>query len=196
MLTPVEIENKVFKSGGLGYDKKDVDVFMREVADSYSEVYKEKLELEDKMNVLNEALGRYKSIEKTMQKALILAEKTAEEEKAAALVNARQIENDAVFKAQNILSDARRELDGIKKQILTMRQIYETYKVNFKNLANAQIELLNSDSFNVTFSDEALDDTDMSPMQPVEREEVPDADTAADFSLPEGFDFINPESVN
>ncbi len=194
MLTPVEIENKVFKSGGLGYDKKDVDVFMREVADSYSEVYKEKLELEDKMNVLNEALGRYKSIEKTMQKALILAEKTAEEEKAAALVNARQIENDAVFKAQNILSDARRELDGIRKQILTMRQIYETYKVNFKNLANAQIELLNSDSFNVTFSDEAIDDADMSPMQPVEREEVPDADT--DFNLPEGFDFINPESVN
>ena len=89
MLTPVEIENKVFKSGGLGYDKKDVDVFMREVADSYSEVYKEKLELEDKVNVLNEALGRYKSIERTMQKALILAEKTAEEEKVAALVNAR-----------------------------------------------------------------------------------------------------------
>ena len=25
MITPIEIQNKVFKSGGLGYDKKDVD---------------------------------------------------------------------------------------------------------------------------------------------------------------------------
>ena len=25
MLTPVEIQNRAFKSGGLGYDKKDVD---------------------------------------------------------------------------------------------------------------------------------------------------------------------------
>ena len=29
MLTPVEIQSKTFKSGGLGYDKKDVDAFMQ-----------------------------------------------------------------------------------------------------------------------------------------------------------------------
>ena len=31
MLTPVEIQNRGFKSAGLGYDKKDVDVFMSEI---------------------------------------------------------------------------------------------------------------------------------------------------------------------
>ncbi|MBP5533487.1 MAG: DivIVA domain-containing protein, partial [Lachnospiraceae bacterium] len=35
MLTPVEIQAKTFKSGGLGYDKKDVESFMREVTRSY-----------------------------------------------------------------------------------------------------------------------------------------------------------------
>ena len=33
MLTPVELQNKTFKSGGLGYDKKDVEQFFREVTD-------------------------------------------------------------------------------------------------------------------------------------------------------------------
>ncbi len=189
MLTPVELENKVFKSGGIGYDKKDVDVFMREVADSYEEIYKEKIELEEKVNTLTESLGRYKSIEKTMQKALILAEKTAEEEKAAALTNARQIENDAVFKAQSILSDARKELDGIKRQILTLRQRYETYRLNFKNLASAQIELLNSDSFQLNDSGSDFSDADMEVLSVpanAETDHAPD-----NFSLPEGFDFIN-----
>ena len=31
MITPIEIQSKTFKSGGLGYDKRDVDTFLREV---------------------------------------------------------------------------------------------------------------------------------------------------------------------
>ena len=68
MLTPVEIQNRVFKSGGLGYYKKDVDSFMKEIVDSYELLYREKMELSDKVNVLNDALQNYKTIEKTMQK--------------------------------------------------------------------------------------------------------------------------------
>ena len=152
MLTPVEIQNKVFKVLGLGYDKKDVDSFIEDVVDSYEEVYRDKVELEDKVSELEEALSHYRTIEKTMQKALILAEKTAEETKASAIENARQIENDAVTKSQIILSDARRELEKINQQIINMNQTFETYKINFKNLANAQIELINSDSFNISAS--------------------------------------------
>ncbi len=152
MLTPVELQNKVFKAVGLGYDKKDVDSFIQDVTDSYEEVYRSKVELEDKVSELEEALKHYRSIEKTMQKALILAEKTAEETRANAIENARQIENDAVTKSQIILSDARRELEKINQQIINMNQTFETYKINFKNLANAQIELINSDSFNISAS--------------------------------------------
>jgi cell division initiation protein len=152
MLTPVEIQNKAFKALGLGYDKKDVDSFLEDVVDSYEEVYRDKVELEDKVSELEEALNHYRAIEKTMQKALILAEKTAEETKANAIENARQIENDAVTKSQIILSDARRELEKINQQIINMNQTFETYKINFKNLANAQIELINSESFNISAS--------------------------------------------
>jgi cell division initiation protein len=152
MLTPVELQNKTFKAVGLGYDKKDVDSFIQDVTDSYEEVYRSKVELENKVAELDDALNHYRLIEKTMQKALILAEKTAEETKATAIENARQIENDAVTKSQIILSDARRELERINQQIVRLNQTFETYKINFKNLANAQIELLNSDSFSISAS--------------------------------------------
>lgn len=153
MLTPVEIQNRVFKSGGLGYDKKDVDSFMKEIEDSYEMLYREKMEMADRVNVLNEALQNYKTIEKTMQKALLLAQKTAEETQEAALKNAHAIEKEALTKAEIIISDARREMEMVHQKTVQLLQQYEKYKLQFKNLAAAQIELLETDSFQINIMD-------------------------------------------
>jgi len=153
MLTPVEIQNKVFKSGGLGYDKKDVDVFMKEIVDSYEILYREKMELNDKVSVLNEGLQYYKTIEKTMQKALLLAEKTAEETQENAMRTARNIEKEAMTKAEILISDARRELEMVHQKTVQLVQQYEKYKLQFKNLAAAQIELLETDGFQIQIMD-------------------------------------------
>ncbi len=149
MLTPVEIQSKTFKSGGLGYDKKDVDSFIREVCKSYENVYRENMELKDKLAVLNEGIQYYKSIEKTMQKALVLAEKTAEETKVAANKDAKRIEKEAAAKANIMLADAKNELDRLHSQTIALIQQYEKYKVQFKNLAKAQIELIESDAYSI-----------------------------------------------
>jgi len=153
MLTPVEIQNRAFKSGGLGYDKKDVDSFMKEVVDSYETLYREKMELTDKVSVLNDALQNYKTIEKTMQKALMLAQKTAEETQETALRNAHAIEKEAMTKSEIIVSDARRELERIHQKTVQLCQQYEKYKLQFKNLAAAQIELLETESFQIHMMD-------------------------------------------
>lgn len=149
MITPIEIQNKVFKSGGLGYDKKDVDAFMQEILDNYEMLYREKMEMNDKINVLSEGLQYYKTIEKTLQKALVLAERTAEETKSNAMKNALLIEQEAVSKANVILEDAKRELEQIRKQTVELVRQYDMYKAKFKSLATAQTELLDSQSFSI-----------------------------------------------
>lgn len=149
MLTPIEIQTKSFKSGGLGYDKREVDQFMREVLSSYEILYRENMELKDKISTLTQGIQYYKTIEKTLQKALILAEKTAEDTKTAALKNAKNIENEALTKSQLVVADARNELKHIRSQTLLLLQQYESYKAQFKSLAAAQIELLESESFSI-----------------------------------------------
>lgn len=149
MLTPIELQNKNFKSGGLGYDKRDVDQFFAEVNNSYMRLYSENIDLKDKIAVLNNALQQYKAMEKTLQKALVLAEKTAEDTKEAAIRNARHIEKEAVTKAQIIMADARNELDHLHTQTLDMLKQFEKYKAQFKSLAAAQLELLESDSYSL-----------------------------------------------
>ena len=149
MLTPVEMQGKTFKSGGLGYDKKDVEAFFRAVTKDYETLYRENMELKDKVAVLNEGIQYYKSIEKTIQKALVLAEKTAETTKEAANKEAKNIEKEAKVKANIMLADARNELESLHNKTIALTQQYEKYKLQFKNLAKAQIEMLETDAFSI-----------------------------------------------
>ena len=152
MTTPIEIQSKTFKSGGLGYDKKDVDSFLRDVLKSYETIYRENMELNDKVAVLTEGIQYYKTIEKTLQKALVLAERTAEETKSAAMDKAKAIEREATARAQLIVADAKNELEHIHNQTIQLIQQYEKYKVQFKNLAAAQMELIQSEAFNISLA--------------------------------------------
>lgn len=148
MITPIEIQSKSFKSG-MGYSKADVDSFIQTVAADFESMYRENLELKDKINILNDGINHYKSIEKSLQKALVLAEQTAEETINSAKSNATVIEQEAILKAQSIVADAKIELDHVHTKTIELIQQYEKYRSQYKALAKAQVELLESDSFNI-----------------------------------------------
>ena len=112
-------------------------------------MYKENVELSDKINVLSEGIQYYKTIEKTLQKALVLAQRTSDETKEAAEREARAIEQEARAKAELILADAQRDLDLLHAKTVNLVQQYELYKAQFKQLAAAQLEVLSSESFQI-----------------------------------------------
>lgn len=148
MLTPIDVQAKIFKSG-MGYSKADVDSFLTNLYADYGTLYKENMELKDKTNLLNESLNRYKDIEKSLQKALVLAETTSEETIASGKTNAAVIEQEARVKAEAIVADAKQELENIRSMTVELVQKYESYKSQYKALASAQMELLSSDAFNI-----------------------------------------------
>lgn len=172
MLTPIEIQGKTFKSGR-GYKKEDIDDFLFMVGKDYEALYKENLELKDKLNTMSEGLQYYKSIENTLQKALVLAEKTSNDttsnaEKKAATIEAQaqtkaeSIEAEAQTRAEgiiararteaeNIMSDAKKEVSTLEMKIVSMSQDYEKYRAQCKQMAKAQLELLEGDVYNVNF---------------------------------------------
>lgn len=151
MLTPIEIKGISFKSG-MGYAKKQVDDFVEDIYDNYEQLYKENLELKDKLSTLSEGIQYYKTIEKTLQKALVLAEKTASETKEAAVLKGESIEKNARMKANMILSDAKNELNHLHLQTVSLAQQYEKYKSQIKQIVTSQLELIESSSFQIDFS--------------------------------------------
>lgn len=157
MFSPSEILEKQFKSG-LGYDKKDVESYLQEISTDFSVLLQENDDLKRKLKEANEGLAYYKSIEKTLQKALVLAEKTAHDTKNTALKEAEVLEKEAKTKASQIISEAYKKLQVYEHKMLNLIQQYDFYKIQFENLLKSQQELLNSKSFSINTDDFMLQD--------------------------------------
>ena len=152
MLTPSEIREKTFKSG-LGYDKKEVELFIQEVSENYEKLLNENDALDKKVKDLTDSISYYKSIEKTLQKALVIAEQTAKDIKDKAHKEAEAIELDAKANAKIIESGALKQSEMLEHKTLNLLKQYDLFKAHFKNLLNAQLELLSSGSFQINTQD-------------------------------------------
>ena len=80
-------------------------------------------------------------------------------------------------KSEIIVSDAKRELERIHQKIVQLCQQYEKYKLQFKNLAAAQIELLETESFQIHMMDLPTVELD-SIKKPSNTEEEPELNDA------------------
>ena len=152
MLSLNEIKNHEFKKG-IGYTKKSVDDFVNEIVESFEEVNRENSELKEKLTTLSEGMQYYKSIEKTLQKSLVLAQKTADEKKEKALSNAKIIEKVARSRADSIMTKAKNDLDAIYRQTDELNRRFELYKSYVKNLITTQLDLINSDTYKISVND-------------------------------------------
>ena len=152
MFTPSEIQEKTFKTG-IGYDKKEVEQFLSDLSSDYEALQQDNTDLMKKLKDANDSLGYYKSIEKILQRALILAEKTAQDTKATAYREADAIEMEAKAKANLMLADSKRQIELLEHKTLNLMQQYDLFKIHYENLLHAQIELLNSKSYSVNTDD-------------------------------------------
>lgn len=153
MLAPDELfdYNKLEK--GRGYDKKDVDDLLQLVYDNYKDLYFKNVELSDQVKTLNSGLQHYKSIEASLQKALILAEKTADETIQTAKLRADSIIREAESKAQSYTADSHSELEAVHGKTIALMQEYVKYKAQFNKLIQEQLDLLNGSKFEISTDD-------------------------------------------
>ena len=147
MITPIEIQKTEFKMSAHGYSKQQVDEFKEIILKDYETLYRQSLEYGEQIEQLNEKVNYYSNMEKSLHKALVLAEKSAEETKRTAGINAEAIEKEARAEADKIILEAKKQLADIQSATLDLCRQYETYRAQFIASANSQIQLLNSDSF-------------------------------------------------
>ncbi len=154
MITPLDIENKKFSKQMMnGYNVEDVDDFLDEIVVDYEKNYKELAEANSKIDKLSNELEQYKSLEKTLQNTLVMAQTTAEEVKNVAKQQAEQILNDARAKAEEVQREGNdsylKKLDEIEKQIAIkekrfeeVKKQFDVYKAKMESLLISQEELI------------------------------------------------------
>lgn len=164
MLTPVDIENKEFTKAFRGYDIYEVEEFMKDLIADYEKLYRDNAELKEKNAVLNEAISSYKGMEETMQNAILVAQRTAEDIKQNAYERSETIIKEAERKAAEAVNNANRSISNLEKTYLNMQREMNGFKAKMNSLLSTYMQLLSD-----------LSDKSPSPFSTVNVPEVPDA---------------------
>ena len=143
MITPLDIENKPFsKQVVSGYNVDEVKQFMATLLTDYEKLYKENIEYKDKIEVLNQGIQHYKSIEDTLQNALIVAQGTAETVKKNAKAEAENILKEAELTAIKSADEISKQTIEKKLQLDDAKKQFDVYKAKMEALLISQLELL------------------------------------------------------
>ncbi len=130
-LTPREIEEKSFAKSALGYDKNEVDEFLKEVADEFAEYFTENEKLKAHISGLEKELEQFKKIEKNLQNTLLDAHESSQ----------KTIEN-AKSEANEILENARKYADEMRSSVSELSEARNRLTAELKAIISSQKLLL------------------------------------------------------
>ena len=110
MLTPQEVSERAFPKASFGgYNMTQVDEFLDVLTEDYSALYSENAVLKSKMKVLVEKVEEYRSTEEAMRKALMTAQRMADD-----LVKEAEQKRDQIL--QEAAAEAQKKVDSIRQE--------------------------------------------------------------------------------
>jgi cell division initiation protein len=142
MLTPLDIQNKVFKKKAFGYSVQQVDEFLNLVIASYEAQYKENRLLNDRINTLGDTVKQYKTMEDTLQNTLVAAQTASEHIQTNASAHAENIVKSAENKSVEMMNTARQELHSLTHQHEALKSAMDLYRSKMTAILEAQLGLL------------------------------------------------------
>jgi len=140
-LTPLDIHNKEFKVGFRGYVEGEVDDFLDQVVKEFEALIRENGELKDRLDNLDQALERYRTIEDSLNKTLLLAQQAAEEVRSVGGREAELIRERALMEAKRIVDEAKLQARQGVEDYSEMRREAELFRLRMKTMLQAQLEI-------------------------------------------------------
>jgi len=144
-MTPLEIKKRSFGESFRGYDRQEVDTFIDRIAAEYEILYRENLELREKLRSMEKRLKDYVEMEKTLKAALIESQKAADEMKMQAKREAEIIKREAKLEAERILADAKSELKELLNEIQALKRKKTLLKIELKSILDGYYKMIEED---------------------------------------------------
>ncbi|WP_274363340.1 DivIVA domain-containing protein [Paenibacillus thermotolerans] len=146
-LTPLDIHNKEFSRRLRGYDEDEVNEFLDQIIKDYEALIRENKELHSQVQSLSEKLGHFANIEETLSKTIIVAQEAADEVKSNAKKEAQLIIKEAEKNADRIINESLVKSRKVALETEELKKQASIYRTRFKTLIEAQLEMLNQDSW-------------------------------------------------
>ena len=125
-----------------GYNKKEVNDFIKRVIKETEGIINKCEEQKDKIKVLEEQLNTYRRVEETLKQSLINAEKTSDDLKKVANERANIIISDAKNDASRIINDALLRAEKIDEQTDILERNIKIFKRKLKIIVEQQLAVV------------------------------------------------------
>jgi cell division initiation protein len=134
-LTPVEIRHITLTRSLFGYSRSVVDKLLEDIIDAFEQVWRERADLADKIERVEEDLVRYRELETLLRTTLVSAERASQDLKETARRETKVVLDEAHAEARRIRREAVADLEHMRTEAHRIR-----------SLLGAALTTLNEDS--------------------------------------------------
>jgi cell division initiation protein len=141
-ITVVDIQHRTFKRALQGYDRTDVDKFLDEIIESLEDEATARAAFEAEIADLKERISHFKAMEESLQSTLLLAQRTADEVKAAAHKEADLIKQEARLASEREIGSLSDKVEESRREHQRMLDIAEKAKSEIRSLLLSHLALI------------------------------------------------------
>ena len=141
-ITIVDIQHKEFKKTLQGFDRNEVNEFLDEIIETLEDEAQMRAALQGEIADLRERLSHFKAMEESLQSTLLLAQRTADEVKAAAHKEADLIKQEARISAEREISGLADRIYEAQREAQRHQDTAEKAKSELRSLLMSHLAIL------------------------------------------------------
>ena len=122
-MTPLDIQQQKFKTKFRGFDIREVDAFLEQLANAFEGMQRTQTDLQEEVRRLELEIQGYRKREETFKRALLNSQKVLDQMKDNARKSAELIIAEAEVKAEKILNKAHNRLAQLHEDISELNLI-------------------------------------------------------------------------
>ncbi len=152
-ITPLDIQQMVFRVKIRGYDREEVNRFLEEVAQTVESLNRDNATLRERLAFTEQQVSELKRTETTLSNTLISAQSLADDVKRSAQRDAELVIKEAELKAGELfrqarveLADTQRDLSMLHKQRLLMVERMRATLHTFERMLDVEVSEAYQDS--------------------------------------------------
>lgn len=133
-----------FHNAFMGYNKKEVNKFVSEVISEVEKMLAKSRQKDETIKLLSEQITRYKNMENTLNRVVLVAEEASHQIKKTARTEADVIIEDAKKNASRIVNDALMKAEEAEQAAENLRRNIYNYKKRVKAVIEEQLEVIDN----------------------------------------------------
>ncbi len=154
-LTALDIQQQQFKTRLRGFDVREVDAFLEQLARAFEELQAEKRQLMERIERLEHENRGFHQREETFKRVMLNSQKVIEQMKKNARKSAELVVAEAEIKAEKIVSGAHNRLGRLQEDIAELKRQRMQVEIQLRSVLESHTKLLEAGAEEARQQDES-----------------------------------------